>query len=103
MAKQERRSYPPLFLASIERGLDHRRHRFLVRQTLRAEEFHQLRDNRRGIVHQGWIIDLQPFDIWRGPTPAAHLFAVRPQPALELVVIETGTLSPKARCHRLLR
>src|ERR1041385_8592911 len=88
--------------APMERGIDHRRHCLHVRQTFTAEEFHQLRYSRRRIAYQGWIVDFQPFDVWRVPTPPAHLFAVSTQPALQLVEIETGTLGPKARRHRLL-
>ena len=69
MAKQERRSYPPLFLASIERGIDHRRHRFLVRQTLSAEEFHYSFTNTLSEAESGPI-----YDRYAVPGPGRVLF-----------------------------
>ncbi len=72
-------------LAVIERGIDHRGHPFLVRQTLRAKEFYQARDRRRGIVYQLGIGDFKPVDVC---LVCGRVSAMRAQSALELCGIE---------------
>src|SRR5947207_11731150 len=102
MAPVNERSVP-LSLAAMERRIYHGTHRFLVRQAFLTEKLDQLYDFRLRFTNQIWIVDLEPIDVRRSGSPAAHLLTMGPQAALKLLEFELDAPGPEATHHCVLR